>query len=80
VTILKMINTYMNIPVKYKNTVIGYTPDEGNTIVFDESETAKYVKSKILNKGIISVSSRSTGEVDHHGKIFNQQINELNIF
>ena len=70
----------MIIPVKYNDVVIGYTEDDGKTITFFETETAREVKKKCLSGHPLSISARSVGCIDETGNITHQELKELNIF
>jgi len=58
----------LNIPVKYNDTIIGWTSSENpTTIKFVDDESRKLIEEKI--KQPISISSRSMGEIDENGKV-----------
>jgi hypothetical protein len=69
------------IPVKYNNKVVGYTEDEGKTIVFDNSEDAKLLLLKLQSLDTnIGISSRGVGKVSEDGFVIEREVKSLDIF
>lgn len=65
------------IPVKYNNKVVGYTEDEGKTIVFDNSEDAKLLLQSLDTN--IGISSRGVGKISED-IVIEREVKSLDIF
>lgn len=57
-----MNNLNKEIPVNYNGEVIGYTADEGKTIIFNNEDSSKKLNELLKNK-IVGVSSRAIGKI-----------------
>lgn len=68
------------IEVKYKNKVIGHTPDEGKTIIFLDNDESKEFQKVALKGYPIGLSSRSMGIVHEKGIVAKGPTNELSFF
>lgn len=63
----------VQIPVKYKDVIVGYTENGGKYITFFDTEEARECRAAILNGQPIGISSRSIGRVDENNLIVEEQ-------
>jgi hypothetical protein len=67
------------IDVKYNNIVVGYTYDEGKTVIFLDNEAAKEIQSQILNGYTVGVSSRRMGVIKEDNHVDYKDITEYGL-
>ena len=67
------------IKVTYKNSIVGYTIDEGKSIDFLDTKEAQEAKNLMFKHDFIGISSRKMGTVHENEIITVGDVFELNI-